>query len=173
MVDRIMCSVCLGLLVHPVKLTCKHLFCLQCIDRWVRVKDIVVRRELKVECPLCKDHSPLPAKWIVNRSMKVTVKKVLSQMSERERLIFAQQIACRQTRLQSRLPCNSAQDKQRSIHLLPNTYHQPGLSLVQGGVRVYDDNPDDHDDDYDGAWNTVYLYVRNRHSPGSPSGGVS
>src|SRR5690606_14773047 len=39
------CTICMSLLYEPIQLSCKHLFCMWCMDRW---------KEQQNFCPLCK-----------------------------------------------------------------------------------------------------------------------
>ena len=43
--DEFICSICLGVLRRPVQLTCEHMFCHNCIDRW---------RQDNQACPNCR-----------------------------------------------------------------------------------------------------------------------
>lgn len=39
------CAICLCFIAEPVVTPCQHIFCISCLEQWLRVKD---------ECPMCK-----------------------------------------------------------------------------------------------------------------------
>lgn len=60
--EEAICPVCLGPFFNPISLSCLHIFCYDCIQKW-----LLKREDLKLICPLCrKAISKLPlVEWQV------------------------------------------------------------------------------------------------------------
>jgi hypothetical protein len=67
------CRICMEKSENPVVTQCGHLFCKECIDRWLN------QNNSKVTCPVCKSGVSLERLISINRSTEECEKKQKSE----------------------------------------------------------------------------------------------
>lgn len=67
--DDLLCAICYNLLYKPTILTCKHRFCLPCMERWYN------KETEDLQCPLCQRAYPLTTKFSVDINLEKEIKQ--------------------------------------------------------------------------------------------------
>ncbi|XP_072030860.1 tripartite motif-containing protein 3-like [Amphiura filiformis] len=76
MEDDLSCNICYNLLRQPKDLDCPHVFCLQCLQKWVK-------KGKTVECPECRHITIVPHGGLVNLKTNLRLKSMVEKYSER------------------------------------------------------------------------------------------
>eukprot|EP00971_Amphidinium_carterae_P200544 3979522-Amphidinium_carterae.1 len=99
MQSELVCSICQDWVIHASSLECGHMFCRECIDRWLAQK--------KFLCPVCRaevKQLPVPA-----RTLDVIVDKTIQRCDEKEKADFRKRVKdaearqAKQTKMQRQL----------------------------------------------------------------------
>ncbi len=75
MEQHLSCNICYNLLREPKDLDCPHMFCLQCLQKWVKKDDVV-------ECPECRRVTILPQGGLVNLKTNLRLKNMIEEYSK-------------------------------------------------------------------------------------------
>ncbi|XP_072032016.1 E3 ubiquitin-protein ligase TRIM65-like [Amphiura filiformis] len=75
MEDDLSCNICYNLLREPKDLDCPHVFCLQCLQKWVKNKPTV-------ECPECHHITSVPHGGLVNLKTNLRLKSMVDKYAE-------------------------------------------------------------------------------------------
>ncbi|XP_072014913.1 tripartite motif-containing protein 2-like [Amphiura filiformis] len=76
MEDDLSCCICYNLLREPKELDCPHVFCLQCLQEWVK-------KGRTVECPECRHITIVPQGGLVNLKTNLRLKSMVEKYAER------------------------------------------------------------------------------------------
>ncbi|XP_072029470.1 ubiquitin carboxyl-terminal hydrolase 7-like [Amphiura filiformis] len=75
MEEELTCSICFNLLRDPKELDCLHVFCLQCLQRWVK-------KEPTIECPECRHVTIVPQGGLANLKTILRLKAMVKKYEE-------------------------------------------------------------------------------------------
>ena len=82
--EDLTCSICFNLLREPKDLDCQHIYCLQCLENWVR-------KQSKINCPECRQVTLVPQDGLTslktNLRLKNMVQKYEAQMKEKHQSV--------------------------------------------------------------------------------------
>ncbi|XP_072047087.1 uncharacterized protein [Amphiura filiformis] len=76
MEEDLSCYICYNLLREPKELDCPHVFCLQCLQKWVK-------KGRTVECPECRHITIVPQGGLVNLKTNLRLKSMAEKYAER------------------------------------------------------------------------------------------
>ena len=78
--DLTHCGICLCPIQDPKSLPCLHLFCLRCLEEWVK------EHTDKVDCPVCKDNFTVPKGGVAEFKSNFYITRLLERKALREKI---------------------------------------------------------------------------------------
>jgi len=135
MQSELVCSICQDWVIHASSLECGHMFCRECIDRWLAQK--------KFLCPVCRaevKQIPVPA-----RTLDVIVEKTIQRCEEKEKKDFkkrlkdADALQSKQAKMQKQLETSvkSALAAQKSFFRVDQNWSTKEKKTFHDGVKSY------------------------------------